>query len=64
VTNKAEANKAIVFVELPLLLPFSLTKYTAIIAEVKGCFGINYIQHGVLKRGCGARLGRSKACKK
>ncbi len=26
-------------VETPLLLPFSLTKHSAIFAEVKGCFG-------------------------
>jgi hypothetical protein len=36
VTNKAEANKAVVFVKPPLLLPFYLTKYTAIFVEVKG----------------------------
>jgi hypothetical protein len=52
VTNKAEANKAGVSVKMPLLLPFSLTKYTAIFVEVKGCFGINYNQLGGLKRGC------------
>jgi hypothetical protein len=41
-----------VLVELPLLLPFSLTKYTSIFAEVKGCFGINNNQLGHLKRDC------------
>jgi hypothetical protein len=44
VTDKAEDNEALVFVELLLLLPFSLTKYTAIFMEVKGCFGIYYNQ--------------------
>jgi hypothetical protein len=52
VTNRAEANKAIVFVKSPLLLPFSLTKYTAIFAEVTGSFGIHYNEFGGLKRGC------------
>ena len=47
-TDKAEANKAVVFVELPLLLPFSLTKYTAIFVEVKGCFRIFNNQLGGL----------------
>jgi hypothetical protein len=51
-TNKAEANKVVVFVQLPLLLPFFLTKYTTIFAEVKGCFGINFNQLGGLKRVC------------
>ncbi len=41
VANKAGANNAGVFIETPLLLPFSLTKYSAIFAEVKGCFQIN-----------------------
>ncbi len=36
---------------MPMLLPFSLTKYTVIFAEVKRCFGINYNQLGGLKRG-------------
>jgi hypothetical protein len=52
VTNEAEANKVVVFVELALLLPLSLTKYTTIFAEAKGCFGILYNQLGGLKRGC------------
>ncbi len=39
-TDKAnEANDAGVFIKTPLLLPFSLTKHSAIFAEVKGCFG-------------------------
>jgi hypothetical protein len=52
VNNQANANKVGVSVELPLLLPFSLTKYSAIFAEVKGCFGINNNQLESLKGGC------------
>jgi hypothetical protein len=48
VTDKAEANEVIVFVKLPVLHPFSLTKYTVIFAEVKGCFGIFNNQLGGL----------------
>ncbi len=40
VTNKAEANKSVVFVKLPVMHPFSLTKCTTIFTEVKGCLGI------------------------
>ena len=43
--NKAdksdEVDEAGVSIEMPLLLPFSLTKYSAIFTEVKGSFGIN-----------------------
>ncbi len=31
----------VVSIEMPLLLPFSLTKYSAIFTEVKESFGIN-----------------------
>ena len=31
----------VVSIEMPLLLPFSFTKYSAIFTEVKGSFGIN-----------------------
>ena len=42
VADKAKANKGGVSAELTLLLfPFSLTKYSAIFAKVKGDFGIN-----------------------
>ena len=41
VANKAVANDAAVSIETPLLLPFSLTKYSAIFVEVKGHFEIN-----------------------
>jgi hypothetical protein len=41
-----------VFVELLLLLPFSLTKYSVIFTEVKGCFGINNNQLGSFNGGC------------
>ena len=35
-------------IETPLLLPFSLTKHSAIFAEVKGCFGnINQLERFV-----------------
>ena len=37
---------------LTLFVPFSLTKHSAIFAEVKGFFGININQLGSLKRGC------------
>jgi hypothetical protein len=37
---------------LTLFLPFSLTKHSAIFAEVKGFFGINNNQLGSLKGGC------------
>jgi hypothetical protein len=51
--NKADKadvakNKVVVFVELPVLHPFSLTKCTAIFVEVKGCFGIFNNQLGGL----------------
>jgi len=36
-----EVDEAGVSIEMPLLLPFSLTKYSAIFTEVKGSFGIN-----------------------
>jgi hypothetical protein len=39
VADKAKANNAGVSVETPLSFPFSLTKHSAIFAEVKGCFG-------------------------
>jgi hypothetical protein len=48
VTNKDEANKAILFVKMLVLHPFSLTKCTTIFAEVKGCFGIFNNQLGGL----------------
>ena len=37
---------------LTLFVPFSLTKHSAIFAEVKGFFGINNNQLGSLKGGC------------
>ena len=36
-----EVDEAGVSIEMPMLLPFSLTKYSAIFTEVKGSFGIN-----------------------
>ena len=36
-----EVGEAGVSIEMPLLLPFSLTKYSAIFSEVKGSFGVN-----------------------
>ena len=30
-----------VSIEMPQLLPFSLTKYSAVFSEVKGSFGVN-----------------------
>ena len=36
-----EVDETGVSIEMPLLLPFSLTKYSAIFTEVKGSFGIN-----------------------
>ncbi len=36
-----EVNEAGVSIKMPLLLPFSLTKYSAIFTEEKGSFGIN-----------------------
>jgi hypothetical protein len=42
-----EANNLLLFISagimcmLSLLLPFSLTKYSAIFAEAKGCYGKN-----------------------
>ena len=50
--NKAKSNEVGVSVELPLLLPFSLTKYCAIFAEVKGSFERYNNQLGGLKEGC------------
>ena len=51
VVNDTKADKvgdAGVTVETPLLLPFSLTKHSAIFAEVKGCFGnINQLERFV-----------------
>ncbi len=41
-------NEVVVFVELPVLHPFFLTKCTATFAEVKGCFGIFNNQLGGL----------------
>ncbi len=47
VTDKANyVDKAGVFIKMPLLLPFSLTKFSAIFAEVKEFFGINNNQLG------------------
>ena len=47
VTNKANyVDKAGVFIKMPLLLLFSLTKFSAIFAEVKEFFGINNNQLG------------------
>ncbi len=46
---EADANNAGVSVEMPLLFPFSLTKHSAIFAEVKGFFDfldVNHNQHG------------------
>ncbi len=40
--NKATETKILDEVsKMPMLLPFSLTKYPAILAEVKGSFGVN-----------------------
>ncbi len=50
--DQVDANKVGVSVKLPLLFPFSLTKYSAIFAEVKGCFRINNNQLESLKGGC------------
>ena len=36
-----KSDEASVSIEMPLLLPFPLTKYSAIFTEVKGSFGIN-----------------------
>ncbi len=36
-----EVDEAGVFIETPLLLSFSLTKFFAIFSEVKGSFGVN-----------------------
>jgi hypothetical protein len=36
-----EVDETDVFIKMPLLLPFSFTKYSAIFTEVKGSFGIN-----------------------
>ena len=36
-----EVNEAGLSIEMPLLLPFSLTKYSAIFLEVKGSFEVN-----------------------
>ena len=36
-----EVDEAGVSIEMPLLLPFSLIKYPATFAEVKGSFGVN-----------------------
>ena len=36
-----EVDEAGVSIVTPLLLPFSLTKYSAIFSEVKGSFGVN-----------------------
>ena len=48
-----EANESVgVFIELLLLLPFSLTKYSAIFAEVKESFEIYNNQLGGLTGGC------------
>jgi hypothetical protein len=46
--NKAKSNKVGMSIKLLLLLPFSLTKYSAIFAEVIGCFGIFNNQLGGL----------------
>jgi hypothetical protein len=40
VNNKPVANDTGVSIKTPLLLPFSLTKYSTIFAEVKESFGI------------------------
>ncbi len=51
VANDTKADKVGdygVTVETPLLLPFSLTKHSAIFVEVKGCFGnINQLERFV-----------------
>ncbi len=51
VADDTKANKvgdAGVTIETPLLLPFSLTKHSAIFAEVMGCFGnINQLERFV-----------------
>ena len=39
--DEADKSDEGVSIEMPLLLPFSLTKYSAIFTEVKGSFGIN-----------------------
>ena len=36
-----DSDEVIKSIEMPLLFPFSLTKYSAIFAEVKGSFGVN-----------------------
>ncbi len=50
--NIAESNEVGVSSKLLLLPPFSLTKYSAIFAEVKGSFEIYNNQLGGLKGGC------------
>ncbi len=47
-TKADKVGDAGVTVETPLLLPFFLTKHSAIYAEVKGCFGnINQLERFV-----------------
>ena len=36
-----EVDEVVVSIEMPLLFPFSLTKYSAIFSEVKGSFEVN-----------------------
>ncbi len=55
VANNTKADKvgdAGMTIETPILLPFSLTKHSAIFAEVKGSFEIFNNQLGGLKGGC------------
>ncbi len=48
----SKAFEAIKLPRLPLMLPFSLTKYSSIFMEVKGYFGINNNQLGYLNSEC------------
>jgi hypothetical protein len=50
--NETKSNEVDVSVELPLLIPFSLTKYSAIFAEVKGSFEIDNNQLEGFAEGC------------
>jgi hypothetical protein len=47
-----EVDEAGVSIEMPLFLPFSLTKYSAIFAEVKESFEIYNNQLGGMTGGC------------
>jgi hypothetical protein len=47
-TKADKVGDAGVTIEMPFLLPFSLTKHSAIFAKVKGCFGnINQLERFV-----------------